>query len=196
MVSRSQYGNSQSLSIRLPQFNVGLNILDFRFWSKSKGMSQHRGWGWEVTSGDMGQPWGQRSSQNSITAENMVLCHSTWTWTKADLPQAPWECPAAAMLTTFSDPMCKCSSWNYDVLFCPIETLDELSGWKFNIWSSSNVLDSDLSLWSTVQPWGGRGAGGALWGTLGPTMGVMLRGCRILWCWWVEAARTSRCTLT
>lgn len=112
----------------------------------------------------------------------MVLCHSNfacYSWTKPDFPQAQWECPAAAMLTTFIDPMCKCSSWNYDVLCCRIKTLDELSGWEFNIWSSSNVLNSDLSLWSTIQPSRDWGCGGAvsccpypaLWGTLGLTMG-------------------------
>lgn len=35
----------------------------------------------------------------------------------------------ASMLTTFKDPMCKCSLWKYDVLRCQIAALDELSAW-------------------------------------------------------------------
>lgn len=49
------------------------------------------------------------------------------------------------MLTTFKDPMYKCSSWNYDALCCQIDSLDELSVWQLNIWTGSNVLNLDLS---------------------------------------------------
>lgn len=73
------------------------------------------------------------------------------------LQQGKLECSVTAMLTTFKDPMGKCSLRECDIPCCQIHTLDELSAWQFKC----SQLRFELCDRQSNQPWIGECGGAA-----------------------------------